>query len=356
LIEKDRLTVADILREKGYRTGMVGKWHLGFDWYGTDGKIINGGLQLNDASFRKDAGAERVDVPNFPPYIWIENDRIQGVPSVSKPGEMYGHEGAMLPGWRLEEILPTLGRKAAEWIVQESKNEKPFFLYLPLTSPHTPITPSKAFQGVSGVSKYADFVVETDAIVGQVMKALEKTGAEKDTLVIFSTDNGTSSKANFEELEKHGVDVRYHFKGHKWHIHEGGHRVPFVVRWPGMTKPGSTCDEVVSLNDFMATVAELIGYRLPASSAEDSTSILSLITGTAVSLPERAQVVNHDVSGNFAIRKGRWKLVKSQKLYDLEADPKEKTDLSKVHPDLVKELAATLQRYRKNGRSFEGAR
>lgn len=377
LIKKERLTVAEMLQQNGYSTGMVGKWHLGLDWRGGNGEIVNGTLELADASFKEGAPGRRVqavaeridfsmpitggptdhgfdyywgvDVPNFPPYVWIENDRIQGNPSAKKPDAMFGAPGAMLPGWKLEEILPTLAQKAGEWISQQSKGEQPFFLYLPLTSPHTPIAPSEKFLGKSGISAYADFVMETDWVVGHVLNALEESGVAGNTLVLFSTDNGTSPKANFAELEEHGVDLRNHFKGHKAQIHEGGHRVPFAVRWPGKVEQGSVCRETICLNDFMATAADIIDFDLPENCAEDSTSLLPLITGERTSLPNRPLVVNHDISGNFAIRKGAWKLVGNSKLFDLEMDPKESTDLSASHPEIVTELTETLERYRDSG-------
>lgn len=376
LIKKERLTVAEMLREKGYRTAMVGKWHLGLDWRDKNGQLLNDKLKLSDSTFRSEAGKQRireveknidfsqpitggptdhgfdyywgVDVPNFPPYIWIENDRIQGNPTVPKPSKMFGAPGLMLPGWKLEDILPTLGNKAAEWITQQGKypddEKRPFFLYLPLTSPHTPIVPSEKFKDKSGISHYADFVIETDAIVGQVMEALEKSGAKDNTLVIFTTDNGTSPKANFQQLEQNGVNLRNHFKGHKAQIHEGGHRVPFIVSWPTKTKPGTTSDQIICLNDFMATVAEITNYELPKNTAEDSTSILSIITGKENSLPNRPLVVNHDIRGNFAIRKGKWKLVSPGKLFDLDADPKESNNIAAKHPEILQELTETLKR------------
>jgi len=379
LIEKQRLTVADLLKANGYATGMVGKWHLGMDWYDADGNIANGGLKISDAFHGKGEAAERlrkvaaridfskpitggptdhgfdyyfgVDLPNFPPYIWIENDRVQGNPSVPKPKEMFGPEGPMLPGWKLEEILPTLAVKSAKYIAEQSRKDKPFFLYVPLTSPHSPIAPSKAFIGKSGISKYADFVIETDWVVGHIAEALDKTGVADNTLLIFSTDNGTAFAANFKELEAHGVDLHNHFKGHKAQIHEGGHRLPFVVRWPGVVKPKSKCDQTVCLNDFMATVAEMLGLTLPDNAAEDSTSILGLLTGKETSQPNRPMVVHHDYRGQFAIRNGKWKLVGESKLYDLEADIKETTNVARDHPDVVKELLATLKKYKESGRS-----
>lgn len=255
----------------------------------------------------------------------------------------------MLPGWKLEEILPTLAQKAGEWISEQSKSSQPFFLYPPLTSPHAPIAPSDKFLGKSGISAYADFVIETDWVVGHVMASLEESGVAGNTIVIFSTDNGTSPKANFAKLENHGVDLRNHYKGHKAQIHEGGHRVPFVIRWPGKVKQGSVCHETICLNDFMATVADISDFKLPADCAENSTSLLPLITGKQTSLPHRPLVVNHDIAGNFAIRKGKWKLVGNSKLFDLMMDPKESTDLSAAYPEIVKDLYETLRRYRSGG-------
>lgn len=293
-----------------------------------------------------------VDVPNFPPYIWMENGKTVGIPSVPKPKEMFGTVGPMLPGWKLEGILPGLAEKGAAWITKQSKSKKPFFLYLSLTSPHTPISPSARFQGKSGVNAYVDFVMETDWVVGHVMDALEKSGVADNTLVIFSTDNGTAHAARFDKLKEHGIDLNHHFKGKKAQIHEGGHRVPFVVRWPGKVKPRSTCNETICLNDFMATAADILDVKLPKDSAEDSYSILPVLTGKSTSLPNHPLVVNHDYGGRFAIRKGRWKYVfSSNSLFDLDKDPKEATNVADSHPETVQEMKATLERYKSSGRS-----
>jgi arylsulfatase A len=379
LVEKERLTVADMLQAQGYSTGMVGKWHLGLDWYDSDGKIANGDLEITDSSYLKGAPAERVravqqridftkgitggptdhgfdyyfgvDVPNFPPYIWIENDKLQGEPSMDKPKRMFGNPGPMIPGWKLDEILPGLARRAGEWITEQSTTDQPFFLYLPLTSPHTPVAPSKEFKGKSGINGYADFVIETDWVVGHIMAELERAGVADNTLLIFSTDNGTAGSANLKKLKSLGVDLNNHFKGRKLEIHEGGHRVPFAARWPGKIKPGSTCSQTICLNDFMATAADMLDFELPDDAAEDSTSILPLLLGEKRSLPNRPWVVNHDFKGGFAIRKGMWKLVDDSKLYDLDDDPKEAKDVARQYPEVVMELSATLKRYKERGRS-----
>jgi len=381
LIEKGRLTVAELLKGQGYTTGIFGKWHLGLDWYDANGKPANGELKITDAIWREKGGsAERVracekridwskpitggpldhgfdyyfgvDVPNFPPYTWIENDRVTALPTVPKPKEMFGTDGPMVPGWKLEEILPTIARRSAAWIVEQGKKCRPFFLYLSMTSPHTPIAPSKSFQGRSAVSKYADFLMETDWVVGHVMEALDKAGVADNTILIFTGDNGTATKANFRKLKAVGVDLQYHFSGHKGQIAEGGHRVPFVVRWPGRVKPGSTCNEVICLNDFMATVADLLDVPLPRNAAEDSASVLPLLTGESSSLPDRPMVVHHDYKGNFAIRKGKWKLVPGERprLFDLEADPKESNDVAEGNEGVVKHMTNTLKKYRESGR------
>lgn len=381
LIEEDRLTLPEFLRQNGYATGIIGKWHLGLAWSGTDSEHVNAVLSDTDAYFRGPDVEKKVadvvakidfskpvhggptergfdewygmDAPNFPPYTWMHNDTAVTLPSQEKPDEMYGHPGPMAPGWKLEKILPTLGNKSAEFITQKSQDDKPFFLYLSLTSPHTPIAPSEAWQGKSQISKYADFIMETDAVVGQVMKAIEDAGVSENTLLIFTTDNGTAISANFDELKKKGVDLERNYRASKAFIYEGGHRVPFVAVWPGKIKAGTSCAETICLNDLFATTADILDKPLPENAAEDSYSILPLITGKATTLPDRPQVVNHDAFGNFAIRKGPWKLVILQhdELYNLADDPKETNNLVNAHPEIVQELKTTLSQYKQNGRS-----
>lgn len=382
LIEQQRLTVADLLKAQGYNTGMIGKWHLGLDWYDKDGKVANDTLKLKDAIWRpKDGSADRVraveqridwtmpvtggpidqgfddyfgvDLPNMAPYAWISQDKLTAIPSVPKPKTMFGNDGPMVPGWKLEEILPTLAERSAEWIDAKSQQDKPFFLFLSLTSPHSPIAVSEPFQGKSGISAYADFIVETDWVVGHVLQALEDAGVAENTLVIFSTDNGTAGFARFKEIKKKGVDFEANFKGRKGQIWEGGHRVPFIARWPGVIEAGATCDEVICLNDFMATTAELLDVDLPDDTGEDSTSILPLLTGEAKTLPDRPAVVHHSYQGQFAIRLGKWKLVISEKnqLFDMHADPKETTNVAEQYPEVAERLAELLETYQTSGRS-----
>ncbi|MBG89198.1 MAG: arylsulfatase [Verrucomicrobiales bacterium] len=381
LIERKRLTVAEMLQDRGYSTGMVGKWHLGMTWLDKEGKVANADVRRHDSFFKKQPGAADrckaaearidftkpiadgpiqhgfdyyfgVDVPNFPPYLWIENDRLLGVPSVPKPDTIFGHPGPMKPGWKLEDILVGLAEKSVEWIEEQAKSDKPFFLYLPLTSPHTPIAPSKRFKGRSGLTKYVDFVTETDWVVGEVMNALEKSGEARNTILIFTTDNGTSGVANFKKLESHGINLRVQFKGWKGQIHEGGHRVPFIVRWPARIAAGSSCDQTICLNDFMATAAAITSVVLPENAAEDSNNILPLLLGEERT-PEHSWVVNHDYGGDFAIRNGRWKLVpgKTDQLFDLKVDQKESSNVASAYPAVVEKMKAKLKEYQESGRS-----
>lgn len=385
LLQEEELTMPELLKEAGYQTGMVGKWHLGTGWQDKDGKLANAGIKDQDKSWKsakeKIAAAEKaidwsrefvggpldhgfddyfgVDVPNFPPYTWLKGREVTASPTASKPDVMFGAPGLMREGWQLEDILPALRDTACKWITESAKKDEPFFLYLPLTSPHTPIAPSEKFAGRS-VTRYVDFVIETDDVVGGVLEALEKTGEADNTLVIFTADNGTAAACNFKEHLEKGVNFRKRLRAQKASIYEGGHRVPLVLRWPRVIEPESRNDEVVCLNDFFATFAELAGRKLQASEGVDSTSILPLITGKATRLPERPHVVNHSYAGQYSIRDGEWKLVLPFKkdgkfeLYNLKQDLKETENLASRHPQRVVKMTATLKAYVESGRSTPG--
>lgn len=179
------------------------------------------------------------------------------------------------------DVLPTLARKAAEYIAAKSQVAAPFFLYLPLTSPHTPILPTKEWQGKSGISPYADFVMETDSALGEVLAALDKAGIADNTLIFFTSDNGCSPAANVQELEGQGHFPSELRRGYKADVWDGGHRVPFIVRWPAKIKAGSRTDQITCLTDLMATSAEIVGAKLPDNAGEDSVSLLPVLLGTA---------------------------------------------------------------------------
>jgi arylsulfatase A-like enzyme len=244
-----------------------------------------------------------------------------------------------------------------------------------MPSPHTPIAPHQEFQGRSGVSEYADFLIQTDSSIGEIMRALEDTGQSDNTIVFFTCDNGTSNKANFEQLEAAGVDLRVHWRGWKADAYEGGHRVPFIVRWPGTIAAGTQCQQTITLADIMATCADVVGHQLPANAAEDSVSLLPTLRGDDVDGPLHDLVVHHSISGHFAVRKGKWKLLLCRgsggwsppreavaaeqnlppvQLFDLDVDPKETTNLYAEYPELVQQLKSELRQLIEQGRSTPG--
>ena len=384
LIAEDRLTVGKLLQKAEYNTACIGKWHLGWRWHDSSGQHTTQGKKVDFSKPITGGPIERGfdyyfgdDVPNWPPFVWIENDRAAGIPTETMKGDSTNgvSPGPAMADWSFEEVLPRITEKCVDYINKQSKSDKPFFLYFAMTSPHTPINPSERFQGKSGVSKYADFLMETDWSVGRLMAALDDHGLAENTLVIFTADNGTSPKCNFEGLEQKNVHLREHWRGHKADIWEGGHRVPFVVRWPGVIKSGSECGEVISLVDFMATAAEVAGVKLPDDAGEDSVSLVDLFKGRKWNRRGREAIVCHSSSGWFAVRRGQWKIefcpgsggwsvpkgqqaldmgLPRYQLYDLAVDPKEKNNVYEKNPEEAAELTALLRRYVERGRSTAG--
>ncbi|MEQ1859237.1 MAG: arylsulfatase [Chthoniobacteraceae bacterium] len=392
LIAPDRLTLASLLKQHGYRTAAIGKWHLGWDWAaspeqlkqmrGFGGKAGGGGdvvatpTDEQRATWRevyaKPIGGGPItrgfdeyfgtDVPNWPPYAFIENDRTRGIPSELLPPALLRKnqaslQGPALPGWSLEAVLPAIAERSCEFIERSAKASVPFFLYVPLTSPHTPISVNAAWRGESGLNEYADFVMETDAIVGRVLDALERSGAAKNTLVVFTSDNGCAPYAGAPELEAKGHFPSGPLRGYKADAWEGGHRVPFIVRWPGAVKAGTRCDALVHQVDLMTTFAEVLGAKLPANAGEDSVSLLPLLRGSEK--PVREFAISHASSGLPSLRKGSWKIIFGQKgggfgpkgaaaptgqLYDLATDLGEAKNLWAEKPELVAELTSAMEK------------
>jgi len=382
LIEKGRLTLPEMLRRKGYYTACIGKWHLGMEWHKKDGTIANKVLKIDDKVWSKNpkirqrvmdceasidftqpitgGPTERgfdyyfgMDLPNMPPYTWIENNRVLKIPTIQKPKEIYGDEGIMCEDFDPKKILPTLTKRACKWIAEAAKKDKPFFLYLSLTSPHRPIAPADEFIGKSGLNKYGDFIYQTDWVVGQILKALEKTGEAQNTIVIFTTDNGTAGNQFRGLSRKKAPNIFYHFRGSKLSIYEGGHRLPLIVRWPGKTKPGSICNQTVTLNDFMASFAEMTNFKLPNDAAEDSFSILPILLGKTKTLIKYPHIVNQDYGGRLAIRDGDWKYIAGRKaqLYNLKQDIHERKNLAKKYPEKVQEMDKLLKMVKEKGRT-----
>jgi arylsulfatase A-like enzyme len=393
LIEKDRLTVPALLKKQGYRSACIGKWHLGWDWPFTAQY-----LESNETDRRKmkRSGVDFVDwskpimggplacgfdyyfgddVPNFPPYVFIENDRTLGVPAAVKSREMFGAIGPMLPGWELEAVMPTITRKAVEWIDKSAKSKDPFFLYFSLTAPHLPVVPMKEFKGKSSAGEYGDFVVEVDWSVGEVLKALERNGLEKDTLVIFTSDNGPERFA-YSRIKEYKHYSMGRLRGLKRDTWEGGHRVPFIARWDGKIKPATVSDEVICLVDMMGTLAAIAGADIPETAGEDSYNVMPALLGQKLKSPIREATVSHGEKGTFAIRKGDWVLIDAPtgdtkkiepewfkaergyqkhdfpaELFNLKDDRAEKQNLYAKFPEKVTELKLLLEKYKKDGRS-----
>jgi arylsulfatase A-like enzyme len=289
----------------------------------------------------------------------------------------FTREGPGSPGFRGEDVLPAFTERAVKIIHEKSsdaKNGKPFFIYMPLNSPHTPILPSKKWQGKSGLSLYADFVMETDDAIGQVMAATEQAGIAHDTLIIVTSDNGCSPQANFPlHLEK-GHNPSYNMRGHKADIYDGGHRVPFIVRWPAQVKGGQKTAQLTCLTDLMATAADILGQKLPDTAAEDSFSFLPALTGQK-SEAARPNIIHHSINGSFAIREGSLKLElcadsggwsdprpgqapkgsPASQLYDLSSDIAEQNNLLAAKPEAAAKLEALLESQIAAGRSTPGA-
>ncbi|UCD30664.1 MAG: arylsulfatase [Planctomycetota bacterium] len=388
LIKPNRLTVGRMLKDSGYQTACIGKWHLGWDWPLKKGKTINKKSSGESVDFTKPVGGGPTavgfdyyfgdDVPNFPPYCYIENDRTLGSPTIMKPDSMYGIPGIMLKGWQLDAVMPAITKKAVAYIEGRAKDSKgkPFFLYFPLTAPHTPIAPAKEFQGKSRAGAYGDYVFQVDHTVGEVLGALKRTGVVDNTLVIFTSDNGSPGRDGTEMGGKTNSVRRYDhnpsrpWRGIKADAWDGGHRVPFLARWPGRIPAGRISDELICHVDFMATVAAIIGKKLPADAGEDSYNLLSVLEGKWLDKPLREAVVHHSSAGLFCVRQGKWKLILGLgpggfsgpirkpkpgepmgQLYDLSTDPGEQNNLYDAHPQVVKKLTDLLEGYKKTGRS-----
>ncbi|MGI9178213.1 MAG: sulfatase family protein [Pirellulales bacterium] len=397
LIAPERLTIASLAASHGYHTACVGKWHLGREWPIADADVryfkglggpSGGGRMVAKPSAEHRAAWRRTfeqpipggptshgfseafgpDVPNWPPYCFIEGDRTVGIPTALLPVDQVADllataQGPALPDWKLDYILPALVDRAGEIIRREATARRPFLLYVPLTSPHTPIAVGREWRGRSGLGvDYADFVMQTDAAVGGILDAIGEAGIADDTLVIFTSDNGCETKVGLKELAARGHFPSGPFRGYKRDVWEGGHRVPFIVRWPAVVPQGRVCGHIVSSVDVMATLADILGADLPASAGEDSVSLVPLLSGGSKSV--RASLVHQSYSGVFAIRVDRWKLIfgpgsgppdsTPAQLYDLVADPGETTDLAAEHPEEVARLRGAMKRLVADGRSTPG--
>ena len=382
LIAPDRRTIASVLRDQGYQTACIGKWHLGWDWNnieaGKDSVDFSKPITNGPTTRGFDYFYGIIASLDMAPYVYVENDMPTALPDreTVNDGMKYWRKGPTASDFDHEQTLPNFINRAVDYIHDKSKDDKPFYLYLPLPAPHTPILPIKEYQGKSGLNPYGDFVLMVDDMVGKVMKALKDAGVDDNTILVFSTDNGCSPKAKFDELQEKGHYPSYIYRGHKADLFDGGHRIPCVVRWPAKIKP-HTVNQTVCLTDFFATFATIADYQLKDSEGEDSYNILPLLLNEKEGDVIREATVHHSINGDFTIRKGEWKLLLSPssggwsfpkpgtddevietlpliQLYNMKTDPAEKNNVYAEHPEVVKELKDLMIKYVKEGRSTPG--
>ena len=333
IIPKDRLTVASFLKQQGYHTACIGKWHLGLNW--VDGKP--------GEENKLPVGAKLTDGPNT-----VGFDYFYGFTHARNIGSIM-EQDAVIANVEPVENQPLMIQKAVQYIEQRSRlDDQPFFLYFPMCPPHSPIVPAPEFAGKSGMqgkeSKYGDWIFQGDNMLGQILDAIERNGLSENTLVIATGDNG-AAKRPYPPLRES-----------KSSLYEGGHREPFVAKWPGKIQPGSVCDQTICLNDFFATSADLLDHKLPTNAGEDSVSILPYLLGKSIK-PLRAATI-HQAPGGLAIRKGPWKLVfhrsGERELFNLLSDISETKNVLADNREVVRQMTGLMQEYIDRGRSTPG--
>lgn len=368
LISENQLTVPEMLKKSGYNTAAIGKWHLGFKFVNEDGEPYE--IYEDKKVIGPPIGAIVPDGPitrGFNSYVGFHHSRV--MQTVIK-------DDMVIDKMPPIKMLQFLSNHATDYIAAEATKKEPFFLYLALNSPHSPVVPSEKWQGKSGMGAYADFVMETDDVVGQVMEALEQNGIAENTLVFFTSDNGCSAPvAKAGRLEKEfGHYPSANLRGYKSDIWEGGHRIPFIVKWPGKIEANSTNDELICLTNLMATCADITGTALPEEAAEDSYSILPLLTNKKAKSAYE-YVVHHSINGKFSIRNRKWKLeftpgsggwtapndkkaremgLPQLQLYNMIKDEEETNNVYDQHNRVVRKMTNELKEIVDKGRTTEG--
>ncbi len=380
LIDPDRETVATWLKGQGYNTAAIGKWHLGMELPTTDGAPPGKGHHPKNidwnGTIRNGPNAVGFDYfygisasLDMPPFIFIENNRFVGQATATRK---YQREGPAEPDFDAVDVLPVVRQKTVRYIKQQAA-DRPYFAYVALNSPHTPIVPSKQWSGKSGISRYGDFVMQTDAVVGAIVDAVDQSAMADNTIVIFTTDNGCSKMARIEQLKQKGHYVSGPLRGSKGDLWEGGHRVPFIVRWPGNVSPGTRCHQTIGQWDLLATCVDILQSEIPETSAEDSVSFLPALLGEPIR-SDRKGIVHHAINGHFAYRSDNWKLLLSRssggitaprendvssdvpeaQLYDLQQDLGELNNLYPQKPELAAKLLRQLESDVMSGRTVQG--
>ncbi len=397
VIPTDRLTIAGLAKQAGYQTACIGKWHLGWnwpiadedkDWFLTGG--YGGEKDLTATDVHREAWKRAftqpitggptangfdyyfgTDVPNWPPYCYIENERTIGIPTEYADVSLFEKNQASIQGpalkdWALEPILPELGKRASEYIRESAPKDDPYLLYLPLTSPHTPLSVNSEWKGKSGLGLYADFVMETDAFVGQVLQAIDDSGEAENTFVLFTSDNGCAPYIDVESLEKQGHFPSGPLRGYKSDVWEGGHRVAFIARWPKIIDKNTVNRQLVHQADLMATIADIVDQDLPDNAGEDSFSFFPLLQGSDQTV--RQHSISCSMRGLPSIREGQWKLILGPgsggwtdgseeepiQLYNLAVDISESRNFAEQHPERVADMSSVLVSLIQFGRSNPG--
>ncbi|WNC68206.1 arylsulfatase [Thalassotalea nanhaiensis] len=396
VFDAKRLTLPEMLQKKGYTTAAIGKWHLGWDWDAIrKPNRAQDGVGPDDFDWSKPIPdgptAHGFDyyfgdtVINFPPYVWIENDKVLQVPDTmvdetlwkNKEGKMEYRKGPMITGWDPYENIPTTTQKGIEYITEKAKQDKPFFLYFAYPSPHAPIIPNDEFDNTSKAGPYGDLIVETDDSIGKLLAAIKAAGIEDTTLVIFSSDNGPEHYAYLRD-EKFDHWSSGDFRGLKRDIYEGGHRVPTIVRWPDHVPKNTQTNELMSQIDFMATIANVVGFDLPDNAAEDSYNLLPLWTGES-SKGSRRSLVHNTFKDDYAIRSEGWTLIDAKsgnqnrrmqrfnysawqkkhgyvtddndkgQLFDMKSDAGQRNNIIEKHPEKANDLLKKLEQIQSQG-------
>ncbi|MBT4275928.1 MAG: sulfatase-like hydrolase/transferase [Verrucomicrobia bacterium] len=399
------LTLGDMLKQKGYHTGVFGKWHVGLTWFDKEGERLGGGFD-NSLLIDYDRSTPLIDGPNArgfdasfvtpncpttdPLYIYIENgmvpipaDRRHLRSTLPNPGGKWrwdNDEGWMAPGYDFLEADLMFYEKTEEFIVNHLKKspEKPFFTVFSTQIAHAPVLPAPEFVGNSGAGPRGDFVVELDTLVGRVIDLVKELGIDDETLILFNADNGAETMHVDWMREDHDHDPSAGLRGMKRDAWEGGHRVPFIARWPGRIPQGQVSDQITNTTDIFATLASIVDFTLPDDAAVDSFDMLPVMTGKQDPVkPVRPHLLTQSFRGEFQIRKGKWKYLDHQgsggnnyergvlkkyeiketapeapgQLYDLAADPQETINLYFKKTEVRRELQALLQRLKQEGRS-----
>lgn len=379
LIHRERSTLGTLFSGCGYTTACIGKWHLGWNWaQGADGQVdytkpITHGPTERGFDYFYGISSSL----DMPPYVYVNEQTVTAVPNrmaKERKGLELFREGPQGADFEPETCFTNLAEKAIDYLEAPQRKEHPFFLYLPLTAPHTPVLPTAEFRGKSGLSPYGDFVLMIDDLVGRITSVLEERGIADNTIIIFTSDNGCAPYVDMKGMERKGHSSSYIYRGAKADIYDGGHRVPLIVSW-GNRYAGVKDTSLVCLSDFYATFAQMCGVEVADDVAEDSYSLWPVLASRRD--PGRKYAVHHSVDGFFSIRDNRWKLIfcggsggwaypslpkdaaflatqPSMQLYDMIEDPGETINQIEKHPGVVEKMTRLMCKYITDGRSTPG--